>query len=244
MTSWWLASFMPGNSATSQCSCKLRGKGASGCRGGASRRLRPPELLEPLGASAIPFVELVTHRIRVVIILVIVLRRGKGGDRLDFRRYRLALEAIRNLLLRRLGQTLLFIVADEDHASIGVALVAELTVCVEWVDIVPIGVEQLRIGHFCGIVDDLNRLLIAFMVAIVRVRLGAAGIARHRPGHARHLVEGGLDAPETAAGENCSLVLIRSRGLLRATAHRKNREHGDGPNCAYPSPHGHDLQNG
>src|SRR6476660_3371908 len=57
MTSWWLASVMPGNSATSQCSCKLRGKGASGCRGGASRRLRPPELLEPLGASAIPFVE-------------------------------------------------------------------------------------------------------------------------------------------------------------------------------------------
>src|SRR6478672_5006650 len=58
MTSWWLASVMPGNSATSQCSCKLRGKGASGCRGGASRRLRPPELLEPLGASAIPFVKL------------------------------------------------------------------------------------------------------------------------------------------------------------------------------------------
>jgi hypothetical protein len=82
------------------------------------------------------------------------------------------------------------------------------------------------------------------MVAVVGVRLGATGIARHRLGHARHLVEGSLDAPEAAAGENCSLALVGSRGLLRATAHRENREHGYHGNCAYPSPHGHDLQNG
>src|SRR6476619_416484 len=176
MTSWWLASVMPGNSATSQCSYKLRGKGASGCRGGASRRLRPPELLEPLGASAIPFVELVTHRIRVVIILMIVLGRGESRRRLDLGRHRL-LEAVSDLLLGRFRQALLFIVADDDHASLGVALIAELAVCVERVDIVPVGVEQLGVSHLGRVVGDLDRFLIAFMVAVVGVRLGAAGIA-------------------------------------------------------------------
>src|SRR5512144_3014473 len=99
MTSCRLASVMPGNSAASQCSCKLRCKGAFGCRAAASRRLRPPELLEPLRPPAIPFVELVTDRIHVVIILMVVLRRGKGGRGLDFRGHRLALEAVSDLLL-------------------------------------------------------------------------------------------------------------------------------------------------
>ena len=108
---------------------------------------------------------------------------------------------------------------------IGAALVAELAVWIERVDIVPVVVEQLGVGHLGGIVGHLDRFLIAFMVAIGRVRLGAAGIARDRLGDAVDLVEGSLHAPEAAAGEDRGLGLDgRARPADAAAADRERGE--------------------
>src|SRR3989337_3641095 len=77
-----------------------------------------PNLGEPLGAAAPPFVVFIAHRILVVIILVVVLRGGEGRDRLDLGRD-LLLEAAGDVLLRRLGQLVLLVIGDEDDGAIG-----------------------------------------------------------------------------------------------------------------------------
>src|SRR5918996_1039991 len=99
-----------------------------------------PNLGEALRPAAAPFVVLVTHRILVVIILVVVLGRIEGRGWLDLRDHRL-FEFPGDLLLRGLGQLLFLIVAEKDHALISAALVAELPVRIERVDIAPEMVE-------------------------------------------------------------------------------------------------------
>src|SRR6185312_11782603 len=106
----------------------------------ASRVRLAPNLGEPLRPAAAPFVVLVTHRILVVIILVVVLGRREGGDRLDLGRNRL-LEARGDFLLGRLRQRLLIVIVEEDRGVIGGPLVAELAVGIERVDILPIVIE-------------------------------------------------------------------------------------------------------
>ena len=70
-----------------------------------SSRLRglAPDLLEPLRATAAPFVVLVRDRILVVVILVVVLRRREGRDRFDLRGD-LLFEAVGDLLLGLVGE--------------------------------------------------------------------------------------------------------------------------------------------
>src|SRR5665811_2634504 len=96
----------------------------------ASRALVAPDLGQPLGTPAIPFVVLIAHRIYVVIVLVVALGRVKGRRRPDLGRHRL-LEAFGDLLLRLLREIFLFVVRHEHHGAIGRALVAELPAGVE-----------------------------------------------------------------------------------------------------------------
>src|SRR4029078_6411158 len=147
----------------------------------ASRVRLAPDLGEPLRAAAAPFVVLVAHWILVVIILVVVLCRREGGRRLDLGRDRL-LEARGELLFLRLRQLLLLVIAEEDGAVIGGPLVAELTVRIERVDILPIMIEQLGVGDLGGVVGHLDRFQIALMITIGGVGLCAAGIAGDRLG--------------------------------------------------------------
>src|ERR1700716_2615090 len=81
-----------------------------------------PDLGEPLGPAAAPFVVLVTDRILVVIILVVVLGGSEGRSRhnlsCDF-----LFESTGDLLLRLLGQSLLLVVVGEDDALISGSLV-------------------------------------------------------------------------------------------------------------------------
>src|SRR6266542_3811641 len=88
-----------------------------GAGGGAdcSVRCLPPDLLEPLIASAVEAVEVIPDGVLLVVILVILLgapelRRGKdvGGDA----------EALLQRRLRRLGQALLFGVVVEDRRAV------------------------------------------------------------------------------------------------------------------------------
>src|SRR6516165_3577005 len=140
-----------------------------GGRRDASRRIRTPNLLQALRSPAIPFVELIADRIRRVIILMIVLCGRERGYRLDLRDHRL-FEAVGDLLLRRFSKSFFRVVADKNHTSIGVAFIAKLAVWIERIDVVPILVEQFCVG-------DPDRLLIAFVVAIGRIWLGATGVA-------------------------------------------------------------------
>src|SRR5581483_3355671 len=100
-----------------------------------------PDLFEPLGPAAAPFVVLVSDRILGVVILVVVLGRGEGRGRPDLCRHGL-FEAVGDLLLGLLGERLFRVVAHEDDALIGAALVAELAVRVERIDIPPVMVKQ------------------------------------------------------------------------------------------------------
>src|SRR6185312_5486598 len=164
------------------------------------RRLAP-DLLEALGTAAAPFVVLVSDRILVVVILVVVLRRREGRHRKDLGCH-LLLEAVFDLLLGLFGERLLLVIADEHDALIGAALVAELSVGVERVDIVPVMIEQLGVGDLGWVVGHLDGLFVTLMRAIGRVGRGAAGITRDGLGHAVDLVERGLHAPEATAGED------------------------------------------
>src|SRR6266542_4683227 len=175
-----------------------------GASGGVDCSVRglPPNLLEPLIASAVEAIEVIPDGVLLVVILVVLLcaperRRGKdvGGDA----------EAFLQRRLRRLREAFLLGVVVEDRRAVLRAVVAELTAVVGRVDVVPEGVEELRVRHLARVVDHLDRLAVpdpaARHLLVRRVRLRPAGVARRRRDHARQLVERPLHAPEAAAGK-------------------------------------------
>src|SRR5215468_10068538 len=174
--------------------------------------LLAPQLLEPGVAAAIEPVELIANGILQVVILMILFglveRPGWDDRRLD----RL-LEALLHRRLRGFRQRPLLLAMIEDRAAVLVAVIAELPILRQRIDVVPKRVEQLVIAHLGRVVHDLHRF--GMPGAAVRDLLVAgiggvpAGVARGGADHAVDLVEVGLYAPETAAGEGCN------RGLLR-----------------------------
>src|SRR6516164_3157686 len=101
----------------------------------------------------------------------------------------------------------------EDRAAVVVAVIEELPILRQRIDVVPEHVEELVIAHLGRVVDDLHRF--GMPSAAVRDLLVAgiggvsAGVARGGADHAVDLVEIRFHAPEAAAGEG------RSGGLLR-----------------------------
>src|SRR5215831_14731205 len=174
--------------------------------------LLAPHLLEPGVASAIEPVEFIANRILQVVILMILLGLVERTGRHDRRLNRL-LEALLHLRLRGFRQRALLVAMIEDRAAVLVAVIAELPILRQGIDVVPKHVEQLLIAHLGRVVHDLHRF--GMPGATVRDLLVAGisgvptGVARGGADHALDLVEIGLYAPETAAGEGCS------RGLLR-----------------------------
>src|SRR5262245_22965262 len=179
--------------------------------------LLAPQLLEPRVASAIEAVELIADRILLVVVLVILLRLVERSRRHDLGLDRL-LEALGDLSLRRLRQHPLLLAVIEDRAAVLVAVVAELAILRQRIDVVPEHVEQLLVAHLDRVVDDLDRL--GMSGAAVRDLLvagigdAAAGIARGGADHAFDLVEVGFHAPEAAAGKS-RLGRSWRRGALR-----------------------------
>src|SRR6516162_7454518 len=174
--------------------------------------LLAPQLLEPGVAAAIEPVELIANGILQVVILMILFglveRPGWHDRRLD----RL-LEALLHRRLRGFRQRPLLLAMIEDRAAVLVAVIAELPILRQRIDVVPKHVEQLVIAHLGRVVDDLHRF--GMPSAAVRDLLVAgiggvsAGVARGGADHAVDLVEICFHAPEAAAGEG------RSGGLLR-----------------------------
>src|SRR5262249_22668297 len=105
-------------------------------------------------------------------------------------------------------QRALLVAVIEDRAAVLVAVVAELPILRQRIDVVPEHVEQLLIAHLGRVVHDLHRFGVAGAAArhVLVAGIGGvpAGIARGGADHALDLVEIGLYAPETAAGEGCS----------------------------------------
>jgi hypothetical protein len=63
-------------------------------------------------------------------------------------------------------------------------------------------VDELRVGDLCGIVGDPHRLQVALVIIVGRIGPRAAGVADHHVLHARDALQGMLDGPEAAAGED------------------------------------------
>ena len=141
-----------------------------------------------------------------MVVLGLVERTGGhdlGRDRL--------LEALGDLRLRRLGQTALLVIAVENGAAVLAAMVAELAILRERIDVVPEHVEKLLVADLGWIEGDLHRLGMAGAAVrdlfVARIGDLSAGIAGRGAEHARHLVEVGLHAPEAAAGKRGDLLL-------------------------------------
>src|SRR5262252_2455337 len=118
--------------------------------------LLAPQLLEPGVAAAIEPVELIANGILQVVILMILLglveRPGWDDRRLD----RL-LEALLHRRLRGFRQRPLLLAMIEDRAAVLVAVIAELPILRQRIDVVPKHVEQLVIAHLGRVVHDLHR---------------------------------------------------------------------------------------
>src|SRR5258708_16173049 len=118
--------------------------------------LLAPQLFEPRVASAIEPVEFIANGILQVVILMILLglveRTGRHDRRLD----RL-LEALLNRRLRGFRQRPLLVAMIEDRAAVLVAVIAELPILRQGIDVLPKHVEQLVIAHLGRVVYDLHR---------------------------------------------------------------------------------------
>ena len=64
-----------------------------------------------------------------------------------------------DLLLHR--QPVLFLILIKDGASILMPGITELPVLCNRVNIVPKDIQEFFVGHFCGVIDDLNRLRVS-----------------------------------------------------------------------------------
>ena len=205
-----------------------------------------PDPGEPRRAPAGGAVVLVSQRVLHVIVLVVVLgriERRRGADGRDDR----PAEALLDLRLGGLGEPPLLGPADEDLGAIAVAAIAELPAGVERVDVAPEDVQQLRVTDARRVVAHLHDLRVAGPAGrhalVGRVRDLAARETGHHVQHAGRPLEGRLDTPEAAPGEDRARRLAgRGRQLAGRAAdgrrgrlardlgarHRPQRSHGQG----------------
>jgi len=116
-----------------------------------------PKFLEPMVATAVSSVELVTDGVLLVIMLVVILCRVELGGlhNLGYDRFFKGL-ILFQLCLRLQSQPVLFLIMIKDGASILMSRITELPVLSGRVDIVPKNVQELFVSHFCRIIDHLN----------------------------------------------------------------------------------------
>src|SRR5258708_3971604 len=164
-----------------------------------------PQLFEPAVASAGIAVVVVTNRILDVILLVILLGRPEFRPRDDFSDDLLIEPAgALDRPFRVLGEPLLRVVGGEDRGAILIAVIAELRVCRQRIDVAPEQVEQVFIGDLRGIEHDAHRFGVAGAAGryffIGRILLRPAGVAGGDRDDAVDAVEHRLPAPEAAPG--------------------------------------------
>src|SRR5256885_10724652 len=118
--------------------------------------------LQPRVAAAALAVPAVAHRVLLPVLLVVLLRRPERGGLGDLRDdRRLERLGLLDLRLRCLGGGLLRVVRVEDLGGVLRSVVAELTLVVGRVDVVPEDVEQLVVADDARVELDLHRLHVA-----------------------------------------------------------------------------------
>src|SRR5215831_13665109 len=149
--------------------------------------LPAPQLLKPDVASAIETIEFVADGILHVVILMVLFGFVERPGWHDCGLERL-LEALLNRRLRGFRQRPLFVAVIEDRAAVLVAMVAELPILRQGIDVVPEYVEELVIANLGRVVDDLHRFGVAGAAArhLLVAGIGGvpAGIARGGADHA------------------------------------------------------------
>ena len=104
------------------------------------------------------------------------LDRVEGRSIQDGRDHCLVWEHRDNASLRFLGNGPFCFIGDKDGRQVTVAFITELPPIIEGVDIHPVMIEQLLVANMVRVVDDFDRFVVAFMVAVVGwVFQGAAG---------------------------------------------------------------------
>src|SRR5262249_5531217 len=163
----------------------------------ASLVLLAPQLLEPRVAATIEAIKFIANGILQVVVLMVFLGFVERPGRHDLGCNRL-LEALLDNRLRGFRLRTLLLAAIKDRAAVLVAVVAELPILRQRIDIVPEHVEQPAIAHLRRIVHDLHRLGMAGTamrdLLIGRIGRMTTGIARGRADHALDLVKIGLYA--------------------------------------------------
>src|SRR4051794_8438906 len=203
--------------------------------------LLAPELFEALIAPAIPAVEFVARFVLLVIILVVLLGLVEGAGRDDLGVDGARRELCLDLLLGFLRELLLLLAAIENRRAVLIAGVAELLVLHERIDVVPEHVGELGFVPLRGAVDIPPRLCVTGAarrhLLVGGVLNGPSDEAGGGRDDARHLVEVGLDAPETPTRENRSRRLL---SLRVCAAHRGGEQTGG----KEPSSHERKLPSG
>ena len=92
-----------------------------------------------------------------MVVLVVLLRLVERSGRHDLRSNRV-LETRLQGVLCSLRQAALLVVVIEDRGPVLIAVIAELRVLRQWIDIVPENVEQLLLADLGRVVSDLDRL--------------------------------------------------------------------------------------
>src|SRR5262249_53156632 len=122
--------------------------------------LLPPQFFEPGVSSAIEAIEFIADGILHVVILMVLLGFVERAGR-HYCGRNVLLESVRNRSLRGLRQRALLVAVIEDRAAVLVAVVAELPILRQRIDVVPEHVEQLLIAHLGRVVHDLHRFGVA-----------------------------------------------------------------------------------
>jgi len=114
-------------------------------------------------------------------VITLGLVEGAGGNNLDDDRL---LETLLDVLLRRFGGLPLRFVANEDRGAILIADVAELTMRVQRIDVLPEVIEQLLVADLRRIEHDLHGFRVARSAVrhllVGRILDVPAGVTRRR----------------------------------------------------------------
>src|SRR3954471_12615638 len=141
----------------------------------------PPELVQPMITAAADAVHLVGHRVRLVVMLVVVFAAPEHARRQHLRHYPREAMRLFDGGLRRFSGEFLRLVCVEDDRPILRAVVAELSGAVGRIDVVPVLVQQCVVGNSFRIENDLHRLGMAgdahLHLLVTRILRRAASIA-------------------------------------------------------------------
>src|SRR3954447_8063894 len=120
--------------------------------------LLAPDLLEARVAAASVPVKGVPDRIFRVVVLVVFLGGPEAARGDDVGHHALIGEALLHGFFRGERGAVLHFIVIVDRAFVLLALVAELAVSIEWIDVVPENIEQLLVRDLRRVVRHLHRL--------------------------------------------------------------------------------------